>query len=73
MRIAVAPNVAVARTAPGAFRAAIPGVLMFAADGWIAASYVFVWQMALFLSLGESFTAMTRRPSSHMNWMASVS
>jgi MFS transporter, DHA1 family, inner membrane transport protein len=51
------PNVAVARTAPGAFRAAIPGVLMFAADGWIAASYVFVWQIALFLSLGESFTA----------------
>ncbi len=51
------PNVKVARTAPGAFRAALPGVLMFAADGWIAASYVFVWQIALFLSLGESFTA----------------
>lgn len=51
------PNVRVARTAPGAFRAALPGVLMFAADGWIAASYVFVWQIALFLSLRESFTA----------------
>jgi MFS transporter, DHA1 family, inner membrane transport protein len=51
------PNVAVARAAPGTFRAAKPGVLMFAADGWIAASYVFVWQIALFLSLGESFTA----------------
>jgi hypothetical protein len=51
------PNVAVAKAAPGALRAALPGVLMFAADGWIAASYVFVWQIALFLSLGESFTA----------------
>jgi MFS transporter, DHA1 family, inner membrane transport protein len=51
------PNVTVAKTAPGAFRAAIPGVLMFMADGWIAASYLFVWQIALFLSLGESFTA----------------
>jgi DHA1 family inner membrane transport protein len=51
------PNVAVARAAPGAFSAAKPGVLMFAADGWIAASYVFVWQIALFLSLGQSFTA----------------
>jgi DHA1 family inner membrane transport protein len=51
------PNVAVAKAAPGALRAALPGVLMFAADGWIAASYVFVWQIALFLALGESFTA----------------
>jgi hypothetical protein len=51
------PDVAVTKAAPGALRAALPGVLMFAADGWIAASYVFVWQIALFLSLGESFTA----------------
>jgi MFS transporter, DHA1 family, inner membrane transport protein len=50
-------NVLVAKAAPGAFRAAIPAVLMFAADGWIAASYYFVWQIALFLSLGESYTA----------------
>jgi hypothetical protein len=27
------------------------------ADGWIAAGFFFVWQMALFLALGESFTA----------------
>ena len=27
------------------------------ADAWIAAGYVFVWQIALFLSLGESFSA----------------
>jgi MFS transporter, DHA1 family, inner membrane transport protein len=50
-------NVAVADEAPGAFRAAIPGILMFAADGWIAAGFYFVWQIALFLALGESFTA----------------
>ena len=51
------PNVRVAPAAPGVLRGALPGVLMFAADGWIAAGYVFVWQIALFLSLGESFTA----------------
>jgi len=50
-------NVPVVKAAPGAFRAAIPAVLMFAADGWIAAGYYFVWQIALFLSLGESYTA----------------
>jgi hypothetical protein len=50
-------NVAVADAAPGAFRAALPGILMFAADGWIAAGIFFVWQMALFLALGESYTA----------------
>src|SRR5882757_10584193 len=51
------PNVAVARTVPGAYRSALRGVLLFAADGWIAAGHVFVWPIALFLSLGESFTA----------------
>ncbi|HEY6258714.1 MAG TPA: MFS transporter [Xanthobacteraceae bacterium] len=51
------PNVRVAKAAPGVVRAAIPGVLMFAADGWMAAGFVFVWQIALFLSLGESFAA----------------
>jgi DHA1 family inner membrane transport protein len=50
-------NVAVADEVPGAFRAAVPGILMFAADGWIAAGFYFVWQIALFLALGESFTA----------------
>src|SRR5689334_16334052 len=53
-----APRVEVAASAPGAFKAAWRGVLLFAADGWIAAGYYFVWQMALFLSLGESFTAL---------------
>ncbi len=51
------PNVAVERHVPGAFRAAIPGMLLFLADGWIAAGFYFVWQIALFLSLGENFLA----------------
>ncbi|HWA29641.1 MAG TPA: MFS transporter [Rhizomicrobium sp.] len=49
------PNVTVARDVPGAFRAALPGVLFFAADGWIGSGIVFVWQIALFVSLGGSF------------------
>jgi hypothetical protein len=52
-----APEVMVARHVPGAFRAAVPGVLLFMADGWIAVGFWFVWQIALFLSLGESFIA----------------
>jgi DHA1 family inner membrane transport protein len=51
------PDVPVARHAAGAFKAAVSGALLFAADGWIAASYVFVWQIALFVSLGESLLA----------------
>ena len=51
------PGVIVRQTAPGAVRAAIPGVLLFAADGWIPAGYAFVWQITLFLTLGESFSA----------------
>ncbi|WP_332769814.1 MFS transporter [Phenylobacterium sp.] len=51
------PNVAVLDDAPGSLRAALPGALMLAADGWVASGYYFVWQIALFLSLGESFTA----------------
>ena len=51
------PNVAVARTAPGAFRAAREGILLFAADGWFAAMYVIVWQIVLFLALGQSYSA----------------
>jgi MFS transporter, DHA1 family, inner membrane transport protein len=51
------PNVAVLRTAPGAFRAAREGILIFAADGWSAAMSVVVWQIALFLTLRESYSA----------------
>lgn len=51
------PNVRIADQAPGALKAATMGVLLFAADGWTAMGYVFVWQIALFISLKESFTA----------------
>jgi hypothetical protein len=51
------PNVAVKHSAPGVFKMARGAVLMQAADGWIAASYIFVWQIALFLSLEENFAA----------------
>lgn len=50
-------NVAVPPDAPGAFHAAFEGIALFAADGWFAAMYVVVWQIALFISLGESFAA----------------
>jgi DHA1 family inner membrane transport protein len=50
-----APNVRVAASAPQAFRAALRGVRLFAADGWCYGAFV-VWQIALFVSLGESFT-----------------
>src|SRR5215831_237068 len=51
------PNVRVPPRLPGALASAMPGVLLFAADAFIAAGYIFVWQIALFLSLGESFSA----------------
>jgi MFS transporter, DHA1 family, inner membrane transport protein len=51
------PNIAVAKSVPGAYRAAWRGVALFAADGWIGTGHVFVWPIALFMSLGESFTA----------------
>jgi hypothetical protein len=51
------PDVRVPRHARGAFKAALPGMGLFMADGWVAAGYVFVWQIALFVSLGESFVA----------------
>lgn len=52
-----APEVKVKPHVPGAFRAAVPGMLLFMADGWVAAGYVFVWQIALFVSLDESLFA----------------
>ena len=51
------PNVAVARSAPGAWRAARPAVLLIAADGWFDASFIFVWQIALFVSLGQRYAS----------------
>lgn len=52
-----APNVAVALTAPRAFRAARLGFLLFAADGCFAAGFYYIWQIALFISLDQSLAA----------------
>jgi MFS family permease len=49
------PNIAVAPRVDGAWRAALPGIKLFVADGWISSGLVFVWQLALFQSLHESF------------------
>ncbi|HEY2707544.1 MAG TPA: MFS transporter [Caulobacteraceae bacterium] len=51
-----APNVKVAASAPGAFRAARMGMAIFVTDGWQAGTFYFIWQIALFLSLGRSLT-----------------
>ena len=51
------PEVTIARHVPGALKAGWRGTLLFAGDGWIAAGFAFAWQIALFLSLGESFVA----------------
>lgn len=51
------PDVRIAPKAPGALRAALPGVLMYAADGWIGAGFYLVWQIVLFRALGERFEA----------------
>ncbi|HET7226212.1 MAG TPA: MFS transporter [Candidatus Eisenbacteria bacterium] len=52
-----APEVRVQPEAPGGFRAAWPGVALMLADGWFGAGFTFVWQIALFVTLGQSFTA----------------
>ena len=50
------PDVRVAPHVKDSFRTALPSVLLFAADGWIAAGYLFVWQIALFITLKESYS-----------------
>lgn len=50
-----APPVPVQDEASGGFRAALMGGALMATDGWFAASFVYVWQIALFVSLGEGY------------------
>ena len=52
-----APNVMPPREAPGAWRAAREGVALFLLDGWQGACIYYVWQVALFVSLGSSIGA----------------
>jgi hypothetical protein len=52
-----APNIAVAPHVAGAYRAALPGVRLFIADGWLTVMSLFVWQLLLFGTLDQSFAA----------------
>jgi MFS transporter, DHA1 family, inner membrane transport protein len=52
-----ARNVTVRDRAPGAFQAARFGAVLIAVDGWLDAGFFFVWQVALFLALGEDIAA----------------
>lgn len=51
------PDVAVKREAPRAFRGAWAGALIFVVHGWFTAGFIVVWQVALFVALGSSFSA----------------
>ncbi len=51
------PDVAVKREAPGAFRGARDGAAIFVVHGWFTAGFIVVWQVALFMALGQSFSA----------------
>ena len=46
-----------AREAPGAWAASRPAALIVAVDGWFDAGFLYVWQVALFLTLGQSYAA----------------
>lgn len=52
-----APNVAVPPRVDPGLKPAWTGILLQAADGWSGAGYLFVWQIALFVSLGQNFAA----------------
>ena len=43
------------RRCPARFRASLSGIKLFLCDGWIVGTGYFVWQIALFISLGENF------------------
>ena len=51
------PQVPVETHVAGAIKGARTGLILFLADGWIAAGYYFAWQIGLFVSLGENFLA----------------
>ena len=52
-----APNVAIAPSAPPTLETAWPGVLLQMSDGWLSACFYYVWQIALFISLGRDLAA----------------
>jgi hypothetical protein len=52
-----APEAPVPDAAPGSLKASMQGAALMACDGLFAGGYHYVWQIALFVSLGESFVA----------------
>ena len=50
-------DIPVAKSAPGAFRHALKGAILFVGDGVVAAGYFVTWQIALFLTLDQSYLA----------------
>lgn len=51
------PDARVAPEAGGSLRNLLDGAKFFAVDGWIGSGAYTLWQIALFVSLGESYTA----------------
>ncbi|HEX4741678.1 MAG TPA: MFS transporter [Caulobacteraceae bacterium] len=51
------PDARVAPEIGGSFASLLGGARFFAVDGWIGAGSYTLWQIALFVSLGESYTA----------------
>jgi DHA1 family inner membrane transport protein len=49
------PNIPIKARTEGAFRAARPGIAFSAIDGWFDTFFILLWQIALFVALGESF------------------
>lgn len=52
-----APRIAIEEKPVGAFAAYLQGGLLMATDGWFAASFHYVWLVALFVSVGEGYAA----------------
>ncbi|MEQ1755751.1 MAG: MFS transporter [Micropepsaceae bacterium] len=51
------PEVGIRDTAPGSKAASRLGVQLYVANGWFSATFILIWQIALFLALGESLSA----------------
>lgn len=52
-----APDIKPPLTAPGAYKAAREAGAIFMADGWLGAGVNYVWQVALFVSVGNNILA----------------
>jgi hypothetical protein len=50
------PNIRVSVEMPGALRSAWPGILFSTIDGWMDTFFLSFWQIALFVTLGESYS-----------------